>query len=344
MMRKPKYGKIVIVVFLTILIWVWADLALDEDLPVYNALISVVKSNPKLWVSFEDAPSVSVEEIVFKGPLRKIAEMRGKLEEEGGLRLDFDAAKEKMSEPGSYSLSLLPFLEKDEKIKRLGLKVESCDPETVSVKVVKLVGRRLDVKCVDEDQNPVSQTTVDPPQVDMLVPEDWGPEKLIAEVMLTRREIEQARVSPVKETPYIRLAAGQTREATQSVEITLPQEPDRLTNYTVTTTTLSYALSRTLLGEYNVEVTNLNEVLSPIAIKATPDAKRAFETQSSPLRTLYILDEDKDNPGEPKREIDYNFPEEFVRKGEIKLNQQPVIARFKLIPISSSEASKGPPG
>jgi hypothetical protein len=275
--------------------------------------------------------------------LRKIAEIRRKLEEEG-LKIDFDAAKEKMNEPGSYPLPLLPFLQKDEEIERLGLKVESCDPDTVSVKVVGLVSRRLDVKCVDEDQNPIGQATVEPPQVDMLVPEGWGPEKHIAEVFLTPREIEQARVSPVKETPYIRLAVGQTRQASKAVVITLPPELDRLSNYTITKTTLSIALSQNLLGKYDVKVTNMEEVLSYIAIKATPEAKQAYEMQSLPLRTLYILDEDKDNPGEPKREIDYNFPEGFVSKGEIKLNQQPVIARFKLIPISSAEASKGPPG
>ncbi|MHC4643607.1 MAG: hypothetical protein ACYS32_18350 [Planctomycetota bacterium] len=343
MMRKPKYGKIVIVVFTTILIWIWSDLALDEELPVSNVKIRVVESNPELWVSFDDASFVTIEEMVLKGPLRKINEMRRKLEEER-LEIDFDATKEKLIEPGSYPLPLLPFLLKDEEIRRLGLKVEKCKPETLSVKVVGLVSRMLDVKCVDEDGNPIGGATVEPAQVDMLVPEDWGSEKRVAEVMLTPREIEQARISPHDERPYIRLVVGQIREASKPVKITMPPEPDRLTNYTVTTTTLSYALSRTLLGEYNVEVTNLNEVLSPIAIKATPDAKRAYEMQSLPLRTLYILDEDKDNPGEPKREIDYNFPEEFVRKGEIKLNQQPVIARFKLVPISSAETSKGSPG
>jgi hypothetical protein len=343
MMRKPKYGKIVIVVFITILIWVWADLALDVDLPVSNVKIRVVKSNPELWVSFNDASSVTIEEIVLKGPLRKINNMRRKLEEER-LEFDFDATKEKMNEPATYPLPLLPFLKKDEEIKRLGLKVESCKPETLSVKVVRLVSRPLDVKCVDEDGNPIAGATVDHAQVDMLVPEDWGPEKLIAQVMLTLREIEQARVSPVEETPYIRLATGQTRQATQSVEIALPPEPDRLSNYTITKTTLSIALSQNLLGTYDVKVTNMEEVLSYIAIKATPEAKQAYEMQSLPLRTLYILDEDKDNPGELKREIEYNFPEVFVSKGEIKLNQQPVIARFKLVPISSAEASKVPPG
>jgi hypothetical protein len=343
MIRKPKFGKIAIVVFITVLIWVWADLALDEELPVYSATISIVRSNPQFWVSFDDASSIHVEEMVLKGPLRKIAEIRRKSEEEG-LKIDFDAAKEKMNEPGTYPLPLLPFLQKDEEIERLGLKVESCDPDTVSVKVVKLVSRRLDVKCVDEEQNPVGQATVEPLQVEMLVPEDWGPDKRIAEVMLTRREIEQARVSAIDETPYIRLAAGQTREAPKLVKVTMPPEPDRLSNYTITKTTLSIALSQTLLGKYDVKVTNMEEVLSYIAIKATPEAKQAYEMQSFPLRTLYILDEDRDATEEPKREIYYNFPEEYVSRGEIKLNQQPVIARFKLIPISSAEASKVPPG
>jgi len=150
MIRKPKYGKIAIVVFLTVLIWFWADLALDEQLPVSTATVSIIRSNPKLWVSFDDASSVLVEEMVLKGPLRKIAEISKKLEDGEGLEIGFDAANEGMNEPGSYSLTLLPFLQKDKQIERLGLKVESCKPETLPIKVVGLVSKLLDVKCVDE--------------------------------------------------------------------------------------------------------------------------------------------------------------------------------------------------
>src|SRR4030042_4820181 len=100
MIRKPKYGKISVVVFITILIWVWADLALDEELTVSTATISIIRSNPKLWVSFDNAASVLIEELVLKGPLRKIAEISKKLEEGEGLTLYFEAAKEKMNEPG----------------------------------------------------------------------------------------------------------------------------------------------------------------------------------------------------------------------------------------------------
>ncbi|NIP23773.1 MAG: hypothetical protein GWN67_15850 [Phycisphaerae bacterium] len=346
MMGKPKYGKIVIVVFITILIWIWSDLALDEDFTVSNVEINIVKSNPQLWVSFDDAPSVTIEQIVLKGPLRKIANIRRKLEEER-LEIDFDATKEKMNEPASYPLPLLPFLKKDEEIRRLGLKVESCKPETLSVKVVRLVSRPLDVKCVDEDGNPIGGATVDPAQVDMLVPEDWGQEKRIAEVMLTRREIEQARGSPIEETPYIRLAAGQTRQATQSVEVTLPPEPDRLSNYTIKAPTLGISLSPTLQGKYYVEVTNPEEVLSFFAIRATPEAERAYRQQTIPRMTLYILDKDTEKGlEEQSKKVVYNFPPEFVRKGEIELKnpQQPAEAKFMLIPISSTEASKVPPG
>ncbi len=348
MMRKPKFGKIAIVVFITVLIWVWADLALDEELPVSNAVISVIKSNPKLWVSFDEASSVLIEELLLKGPLRKIAEISKKLEEGEGLKFDFDAANEGMNEPGSYSLTLLTFLQKDKEIKRLGLRVESCKPEVLPVKVVGLVNRRLDIRCVDESQNPISEATVDPVQVEMLVPEDWGQEKHIAEVLLTRREIEQARVSPIKETPYIRLSANQTRQAPKAVEVTLPPEPDRLKISTIEKArTLSIALSPALQGKFYVVVTNLDEVLSPIVIRATPEAKRAYELQPLPMMTLYILDDDTKKGEEVQpRKVVYNFPPEFVVKGEIQLSntQQPAEAKFKLIPVSSPEALKVPPG
>jgi hypothetical protein len=346
MMGKPKYGKIVIVVFITILIWVWADLALDEEFTVSNAEINIIKSNPQLWVSFDDASSFTIEQILLKGPLRKIDRIKRKLEEER-LEIDFDATKEQMNEPGGYPLPLLPFLQKDEKIRRLGLKVESCKPETLSVKVVRLVSKPLDVKCVDEDGNPIAGATVDPTQVDMLVPEDWGQEKQIAEVLLTRREIEQARLSPVEETPYIRLVAGQTRQATQPVEVTMPPEPDRLNDCTIKAPTLSIALSPTLQGRYYVDVNNLSEVLLPIVIRATPEAERAYKLQSLSKMTLYILDEDTTKAEEVlERKVVYNFPPEFVEKGEIELKnpQQPAEAKFKLIPVSSAEASKGSPG
>ncbi|GAI89130.1 unnamed protein product, partial [marine sediment metagenome] len=67
MVEKPNYGKIMAVVLITILIWVWADLALDEEFSVSGGTISMAKSTrPNLWVSFNDEPSVSINKIVLK--------------------------------------------------------------------------------------------------------------------------------------------------------------------------------------------------------------------------------------------------------------------------------------
>jgi hypothetical protein len=200
---------------------------------------------------------------------------------------------------------------------------------------------------VDEGQNPISEATIDPAQVEMLVPEDWGSEKRVAEVLLTPREIEYARVSPVKETPYIRLAAGQIREAPVPVEITLPPELDRLSDYTIKAPTLSIALSPALQGKFYVDVNNLSDVLLPIVIRATPEAERAYRQQPLPKMTLYILDDDTEKGEDvPPRKVVYNFPPEFVEKGEIELSntQQPAEAKFKLIPVPSTKALKAPPG
>jgi hypothetical protein len=49
------------------------------------------------------------------------------------------------------------------------------------------------------------------------------------------------------------------------------------------------------------------------------------------------IDDDDAKSTEPQRKaLVYNFPEEYVRRDEIRLNQQPVIAQFKLVPLSSS--------
>jgi len=334
MVRKIKYGKIAVVIFLTVLIWVWADLALDEEFTAPKATINVAFS-PNLWVSFDNKASASIDNIVLKGPASKIAEVRRKLND-GTLALDFflDPEREGMTTTGTHPLRVLDFAKGSEKIKELGgLTVEDCEPENIDVNVVELVEKPLTVECFDEDGIPLEVESIEPKKVDMFVPAD---SRLTAQVRLTRREREQARLLAVEKTPYVVLAAGQTREAATAVKIKMPPEEDRLSDYTITKTTLSVALSPTLLGEYSVEVTNLPQVLGPIAIRATPDAKRAYELQPLPLMTLYIFDVDaKKGAEEQRKAVVYNFPPEFVRKDEIKLKGEPVEARFNLVPVSA---------
>ncbi|MCX5636877.1 MAG: hypothetical protein NTX52_04180 [Planctomycetota bacterium] len=336
MQTKVKYGKIAIVIFITVLIWVWADLALDEKLSVSNVPVTVAKStNPALWVSFGEQPTVSIKNIVLKGPASRITDVKRKLNA-GWLILEFflDAQQEGMVNAGDYNLDVLNFLRKSDQIKQLGLTVESCEPDKLTVKIVELFKKPLSVRCFDESRILLEAESIEPSKVEMFVPEYWGGEKLTAEVGLTRREIEQARVSAIEKTPSIELVAGQRREAATTVKIKMPPAEDALKTYTITRATLGFYLGENLQGRYKVEITNLNEVISPIAIRATPQAKQAYEGMR--YQVILEIDDDDVKSEESRKEVIYNFPPEFVRKGEIILNQPPVQARFKLTPLSST--------
>lgn len=342
MVKKVNYGKILVVVFITVLIWVWADLALDEVFSVSNVSITAKSTNPGLWVSFGDKASAFIDKMVLKGQASRIADVKRKLKD-GSLVLEFfldPGQTETIASPGEYTLPLLTFLRQSDQIKRLGLTVESCEPQTLSVKVVGLVKKPLTIRCVDETQNTIKAAAVEPKQLEMFVPEDWSGEKLIANVQLTRREIDQARLSAVEKTPFIEPAAGQIRELQRTVKITMPPEEDLLADYTITTARLRFSLSPNIQGKYKVVVDNLDEVIRTITIRATADAKRAYEKMPYQV-TLEIDDEDAGATEPLRRNLIYNFPDEYLRKDDIRLNQQPVTARFKLIPLPAAET---PPG
>ena len=341
--RKIKFGKIAIVIFLTVLIWVWTDLDLDEEFTVPKATINVAFS-PNLLVSFNGKPNTSINNIVLKGPASKIAEVRRKLND-GSLELDFslNPERERMTITGSHKLDpVLDFVKRSDEIKALGgLTVEDCEPEIIDVNVVELIEKSLDIECFDESGAPLEVESIEPsPKVDMCVPAD---SRLTARVQLTPRDIEQARLSVVEKTPFVVLAEGQRRPAPKPVRIKMSPEADSLSEYTIQEAKLGFTLSANLQGKYKVDV-NYNEVVRPFTILATEEAKLAYENQPFQM-TLYILDGDeKKGPEvEQQREVFYKFPEEFVRKNEIKLkNPKKAEAKFKLIPLTPETPPSGP--
>jgi len=337
MLERIKFGKIAAVVILTVLIWVWADLALDVTLPERPAAIVVDDSaNPKLWVNFNQASSADVK-ITLSGPHSAIAEEGRRLK--GGARLEFtfDAAQEKMDTPGTFTLTVLPFLQKDKEIKQLGLSIKSCEPNTVPVTVVELAKKSLEIKCFDKEQNPVKTKVIDPARVDMFVPKDWDGSKLVARVVLSDSERTQAKSLSIEKTPYVELAPGELRRAQTPVKISLPPEAEVLQEYNITSATVGFVFSPVLQGKYKVELLNSAD-MSMVSIKATAAAKSAYEQEPFKI-LLYILDGDEKNTGEQTKKVVYNFPDEFVRNGEIILkNERPVEARFKLVPLSAEPA------
>ncbi len=77
--------------------------------------------------------------------------------------------------------------------------------------------------------------------------------------------------------------------------------------------------------------------MSPIAIRASSKAKEAYKNQR--FQVILEIDDEDAKATEPlRRQLIYNFPDEYVGKNEIELNRRPVTAQFKLIPLPSAEA------
>ncbi len=334
-------SKILVVVILTVLIWVWADLALDEEFTISNARISVAKSiNPSLWVTFDGRPAVSLEKVVFKGTARKIADARQRINQGKFIpEFYFDPEHERMTATGEHAFNVVGFLKGADKVMQLGLTVTSADPNRLTVRIVELQKKQLAVRCFDDSQNPLKAASIEPAQVEAYVPVEREGAALEAKVVLSRREIEQARLAAVEKKPFVELTPGQTREVPSSVKITLPKEQQRLQEYLITNVRLGFSLSSNLQGKYKVELIKPEGVMGTVAIRATPEAKRAYDNMRYQV-ILEIDDSDKDmQEAELRRQLFYNFPEEFVRVDEIMLNQTPVQARFKLVPLAGDDST-----
>jgi len=340
MTGRLSFRKIFATIALTILIWVWADMAQQVEFTVSNLKLTVAKSiNPGLWVTFSGQPSVTIDKMVIKGSVRKIADLRQRINEGKFSReFYFDPEREKMASPGDHILNLVDSLKNQDRMTQFGLTVESADPNTLTVNVVDLQKRQVAVRCFDEGQNPLKAASIEPAQVEAYIPIEREGTALEAKVVLNKREIEQARLTSIEKTPYVELAPGQVREASSAVKITLPVEQQRLQEYLITNVRLGFSLSANLQGKYKVELVNPEAVMGTVAIRATPEAKRAYDSMRYQV-ILEIDDSDRDNKSEElRKDLIYNFPPEFVRRDEIMLNQTPVQARFKLQPLNSAPA------
>jgi hypothetical protein len=340
--KKNNITKICVVVFLTILIWIYADRAIETTYTVTNASLNIARSLPAgIWVTFPDSSeSVTIQKIDIKGPRSRINEFNRKYVT-GSIKLDFfiDPAENDIS-PGKFDV--LDFLRDQELISQFGLTVNDSEPQTVDLEVIKLAKKKLDIVAIDENQQTLKTQDIDPPEIEMFVPADWQGENLRAFVKLDRSEIEQARQNPVNKKPYVNFVPGHIKISPNPVKITLAAETEQLPEQTVTSTTLGIILSPVLQEKYRVEIVNLQQLLSAISvisIRATDKAKQAFEMQPYQV-LLAIEDSDKDQPeNEPiRRKLIYNFPQQYLQTSQIELRQQPVTAQFKLIPLAAPKS------
>ncbi len=336
MFKRTKLGKVSIVIFLTALIWVYADLAQDERLSLTNVVIEVAKpSDPALWVSFvveEMAPnlrtSVVLDTVVLKGPASRITEVERR-KNKGMLALDLYLVPEqaRLKEAGEHTLDVLDFLKRNDEIRQLGLTVEDCEPLTLKVRVRKLDKASVAVQCVGIDPS-LEVGTLEPSTVEAYVPEDGA---LKATIRLTPEEQNQAKNAPVEKTPYIELVPGQRRDVSTKVKVTLTAAQNVLAADSVPAT-LGFCFSPNLQGKYRVVLENDPTELARVLIRATPLARQAYREGSYQI-LLYIDDRDRQATEPIRREVVFSFPEEYVRRDEIRADQPAPIARFTLEPI-----------
>jgi len=328
-----KLKKAILVIFITCLIWVWADLSLDKDLADQTVTIAVSKANPRLWVTIEGKPDIQIK-ADFRGPARKTGELISKMNA-GREKLDivFDAEKQNMAAEGEYSLpDVRRFLAESEKIREYGLAVKAARPDKLQkIKVVALKEKTLPIKCVDETDTEVPAAKVTPDIITILSPDVVTEAKV---KLVSTAEKKQARGGVISKNPYIELAKGETRYSDATVKIELPVTGEDMKQYTIRGT-LGYIFSANLTGGYKVEFIKRPEVGS-IPILATLEAKDAYEQKQFEV-LLEIQDDDVGKP-EITRQIIYNFPIQYVREDKIRLKGDPAEAKFKLVPITDQNA------
>jgi len=336
--------KILLVIIITCLIWVWADKAMTDSRSNVPGTVHIDKSSdPLLWITLNKQTMSSIK-LKVSGPAAKIDVMDKQLKERGTLGFDFymSPSEEKFTSAGTWSLPLQPFVQKSKLIGELGLTVEECQPESVPVEVVKLVNKTLAIQVLNENQVPVTNAILDPPSVEMAVPENWTGDALKATIVLNSQEVEQS--APVMRKPVVEIGAGITRPCDTMVKVSLPSTETKLKDYSIDAPNIGVTFSWSLQGQYKVELVNMSQVLtSALKIRATPEAKDAYDRIPFKMR-LNIVEEDKKSAVELSRELIFNLPEEYVRKGEIMVNEaQPRIAKFKLVNISQIDKTAAAP-
>ncbi|MFA6176674.1 MAG: hypothetical protein WC765_08870 [Phycisphaerae bacterium] len=327
-----KTKKAVLVVFITCLIWVWADLSLDDVLENQTVTIIASKANESLWVTIEGKSEIQLKANI-SGPVGKIREIAQKIDSgKEKLEVSFDPEKQNMAVAGDYKIQdVRKFLAESDKIRDYGLGVKFVRPDTLNIKVVELKNQTLSIKCVDETDTEIPGAKMTPDIITTLAPELTDSAKIKLSSLMEKK---QARGGAIEKKPYIELANGEIRNIDKTVKVELPTTSEDMKPQTISGT-LGFIFSANLAGGYKVEFTKKPEIGS-IPIIATDEAKAAYEEKAFEV-LLEIQDDDVSKP-EITRQIIYNFPAKYVSEDKIRLKGNPVEAKFKLVPVSTVTA------
>ena len=337
---SDKVKKFAAVVFLTLLIWAWAYLSLEQEVSLWGSIELSPAAGPELLVTFKGGDSAFPVKLTFKGPPAKVSEMerlyRAALMDPKHERLVYYYLPKDLghTESGTYTLDLLEFIRNSPAYQEMALTLEACEPSRLEVEVESLVKKQLVVQCLSEAGTPLKAADVKPGQVAMYVRPDYNGPALI---QLSSQQIEAARKSPIRQRPYVNLGlTGPRRSAAEEVRISLPTT-EELNEYPFQPQSIGFVFSRnsTLQSRFRVQIENESD-LRTIQIRATEAAKDAFLKMRYHL-LIEIRDEDATLTEIPPREVIFNFPPEFIRNGQIEATASKM-ATIKLVPLTPTPA------
>jgi len=307
---------------------VWADKDQEKEQAYPNITILADRSDSDLWLHFDGDRQIDIEELTLKGPVSRLEKIKTERRNDPKLMYFYLSTDDVgLSEPGRQEVDVRKFFNSGQ-LANLGVTASGCEPKNIYVEADRLVEKPLEIRVFNSKRVLLNVESVEPETISAKVPESWGAEKLFADVVLDEGEINQARSMEYKTTAQIQLYADEKGQSIGEVMVKMPLLAEDLKQFRITGAVIGYVYSQNLAGKYVPEVSNIAELKS-FAISATPEAKAAYDNIIYKIE-LHILDSDVQNSGPIKRDVIYNFPDEFVQQGKIKLDQQPGEASFTL--------------
>lgn len=319
--------KMLAVFFLTLLIWAWAFLSLETTSSMIASLQVAPVAAKDYLITFDDKlDRYDNLQLKFKGAPAKITEMINKYRNER-LTFYYDPKEFGHTRTDKYLIDVAEFVRQNPKLREYALTLELCVPDKLEVNVEKLEKKLLVVQCVDETGASVNAETIEPSQVEIPVRSDYtGP----ATVLLTAQQFERAKKKAISVKPYVEVMVGKRRYAELPVEVKLPAT-EKLEPMVIQPA-IGYILSPALAGKYKVELLNETELKTISTIRFTEKAFDAYKKLKYQI-FVEVRDGDEALPEIPPRPVIYNFPQEFVRSGQIEAPTPSHQAKIKLTPI-----------
>jgi|FrelakmetLWP11LW_1041352.scaffolds.fasta_scaffold01411_4 hypothetical protein len=324
--------KILAVFFLTLLIWAWAFLSLETTLSHTASLQVAPVAVSDYLVTFDGAEdSYDNLQLRFKGTPAKISEMLQRYRSET-LTFYYDPKEFGHTRSGKHTIDVSEFIRQNPKIREYALTLEWCRPEKLDVNVEKLEKKLLVVQCVDETGGSIKPDTIEPAQVEIFVRSGYSGSAM---VMLTPQQSERAKKLPISVKPYAEIAPGKRRYAEEPVQVTLSAS-EKLEPMVIQPA-IGYVVNPAMTGKFKIELLNETELKTITNIRFTEKAYEAYKKQKYQF-LIEIRDGDESLPEIPPRAVIYNFPQEYVKSGQIEAPNPPHQAQLKLTPIVSPAA------